>query len=362
MDSDSDSDGSHVSATPPRDPLPPPMRPQQPPPNPPSSKSTAKIKPSSHSDTIFKSKKPSWSKHDKPKPKVVPEPEPKPIQLQDLFYPVGNFPFQIRRPSDQLHQISVGRSLETLPAGSTKTLNKNLPNLIRDAPSPEVKFQRRSEEGNFVKLNFRGYKRKFTAKGKKMNNYSYKSKYFKRSKRRVKPEVDIGNLCDEEAGSNQDGACGKINNASFANWSWEVALLSNSSSGFARGYIGERLLNADLLSIFSDTTSVSLVVVDEAHCVSEWSRNFRPSYMRLRASLLRAKLNAECILAMTATATTTTLSSVMSALEISSTNLIQKAQFDHHRMKDILKLLKSPFVEARSITVYCKFQVRPVFL
>ena len=48
--------------------------------------------------------------------------------------------------------------------------------------------------------------------------------------------------------------------------------------------------------------------------------------MRLRASLLRAKLNVECILAMTATATTTALHSVMSALEIPSTNLIQKAQ------------------------------------
>lgn len=47
--------------------------------------------------------------------------------------------------------------------------------------------------------------------------------------------------------------------------------------------------------------------------------------MRLRASLLRARLNVGCILAMTATATTTTLNAVMSALEIPSTNLIQKA-------------------------------------
>lgn len=48
--------------------------------------------------------------------------------------------------------------------------------------------------------------------------------------------------------------------------------------------------------------------------------------MRLRASLLRARLNVECILAMTATATTTTLRDVMSALEIPLSNLIQKAQ------------------------------------
>ncbi|KAK8370394.1 hypothetical protein V6Z11_A01G173600 [Gossypium hirsutum] len=513
MDYDSDSDGSHISATPPRDPLP--RRPPQPPPKPPTSyKSTASTKRSSHLDIIFKLKKPSSSKHDK----IEPVPEPEPIQQPDLPSPVGNFPFQIRRPSDQPHPISIGRSLETLPAGffstrrasfskickpslnfepetspeitaepkingsdglgSTKTCNKKLPNLIRgDAPLPPVKLQKRSEEGNFVRLNFNGYKRKFTAKGKKMNSYSYKSKYFKRSKRRVKSEVDTGSLCDEEglvseiklqSKAEKPSRCESVEAAIsavrsavseenlvrllkaiygydlFRDGQLEaikmilagkstmlvlptgagkslcyqipavvlpgitlvvsplVALmidqlkqlppmiqggLLSSSQGpeeaaetlrmVQEGSIKvlfvspERFLNADFLSIFSTPNStpnfVSLVVVDEAHCVSEWSHNFRPSYMRLGASLLRAKLNVECILAMTATATTTTLQSIMSALEISSTNLIQKAQvrdnlwlsvsLSSNRMKDMLKLMKSsPFLEAQSIIVYCKFQ------
>lgn len=42
--------------------------------------------------------------------------------------------------------------------------------------------------------------------------------------------------------------------------------------------------------------------------------------------MLYSALKAECILAMTATATTMTLEAVMSALEIPSTNLIQKSQ------------------------------------
>ncbi|KAG5528811.1 hypothetical protein RHGRI_029464 [Rhododendron griersonianum] len=62
--------------------------------------------------------------------------------------------------------------------------------------------------------------------------------------------------------------------------------------------------------IFSATPVISLLAVDEAHCVSEWSHHFRPSYMRLRASLLRTRLNVHCILAMTATATTKTLDDV----------------------------------------------------
>lgn len=42
--------------------------------------------------------------------------------------------------------------------------------------------------------------------------------------------------------------------------------------------------------------------------------------------MLRASLNVKCILAMTATATITTLHDVMFALAIPQTNLIQKAQ------------------------------------
>lgn len=70
-------------------------------------------------------------------------------------------------------------------------------------------------------------------------------------------------------------------------------------------------------------------------CFSGWSwnfehfyrsHNFRPSFMRLRASLLHKTLNVRSVLAMTATATTTTLDAIMSALDIPSTNLIQKAQ------------------------------------
>ncbi|XP_047957839.1 ATP-dependent DNA helicase Q-like 5 isoform X3 [Salvia hispanica] len=129
----------------------------------------------------------------------------------------------------------------------------------------------------------------------------------------------------------------------------------------------ERFLNVDFISIFYGSSVLSTVVVDEAHCVSEWSHNFRPSYMRLRASLLRGKLSAGCILAMTATATNKTLCDVMHALEIPPTNLIQSTKLRENlhlsvsksgnRMKDLMALLKSsPFSNIKSTIVYCKFQ------
>ncbi|URE10486.1 DEAD/DEAH box helicase [Musa troglodytarum] len=100
----------------------------------------------------------------------------------------------------------------------------------------------------------------------------------------------------------------------------------------------ERFLSADFLSIFGNELSISLLVIDEAHCISEWSHNFRPSYLRLRASILQRKLGVQCILAMTATATTQTFHDII--------------------LKDLLTLMKtSPMVNMHSIIVYCKFQL-----
>ncbi|KAI3744766.1 hypothetical protein L1987_57857 [Smallanthus sonchifolius] len=121
----------------------------------------------------------------------------------------------------------------------------------------------------------------------------------------------------------------------------------------------ERLLSTEFRSIFSASSLISLVVIDEAHCISEWSHNFRPSYMRLRAPLLRSSLGASCILAMTATATTKTMHDVMCFLEIPPTNLVKAAQIRDNLqlMKDLMALLKaSPYTEVKSIIIYCKYQ------
>ncbi|KAK1403216.1 DNA helicase [Heracleum sosnowskyi] len=129
----------------------------------------------------------------------------------------------------------------------------------------------------------------------------------------------------------------------------------------------ERFLSKEFISVFSSGTLVSLAVIDEAHCISEWSHNFRPSYMRLRASLLRDSLNVKSILAMTATATKKTLLDVMSALDIPPTNLIQAAQLrenfqlsvslSENRMKHLTALLRSsPYKDITSIIVYCKYK------
>lgn len=48
---------------------------------------------------------------------------------------------------------------------------------------------------------------------------------------------------------------------------------------------------------------IGLVCIDEIHCASEWSHNFRPSFLKLK-DVITNRLNNALILGLTATLTT----------------------------------------------------------
>ncbi len=62
----------------------------------------------------------------------------------------------------------------------------------------------------------------------------------------------------------------------------------------------ERFANERFISLIS-RQDLSLMVTDEAHCISEWGHNFRPDYLKL-AELART-FKVPTVLALTATAT-----------------------------------------------------------
>lgn len=79
-------------------------------------------------------------------------------------------------------------------------------------------------------------------------------------------------------------------------------LLHQIKSGRVRLlFIAPESIDNPLLQQALATTQLSLFVVDEAHCVSEWGHSFRPDYLKLPA--WQKKYTFRCILALTATAT-----------------------------------------------------------
>lgn len=54
--------------------------------------------------------------------------------------------------------------------------------------------------------------------------------------------------------------------------------------------------------LFKQLPPIAFACIDEVHCLSEWSHNFRPSYLMI-CRVLKETLNVKTILGLTATAT-----------------------------------------------------------
>jgi ATP-dependent DNA helicase RecQ len=76
----------------------------------------------------------------------------------------------------------------------------------------------------------------------------------------------------------------------------------------------ERLLKGEL-SRLAENREIPLVVIDEAHCVSQWGHDFRPSYLRI-AEFIHSLKNRPVAAAFTATATAKVKDDIVRALEL----------------------------------------------
>ncbi len=75
----------------------------------------------------------------------------------------------------------------------------------------------------------------------------------------------------------------------------------------------ERFYNADFTSRLSQI-KISLFAIDEAHCISQWGHDFRPSYMRLQHAI--ELVGSPPVIALTATATPEVKEDIIAQLNI----------------------------------------------
>jgi ATP-dependent DNA helicase RecQ len=121
----------------------------------------------------------------------------------------------------------------------------------------------------------------------------------------------------------------------------------------------ERLLKDDLRSL-AEKRGVGMVVIDEAHCVSQWGHDFRPSYLQI-AAFIASLPQRPVTAAFTATATAKVKDDIMAALRLCEPfsittgfdrpNLYFEIQRPQNKMRALLQYLSRR--ADKSGIVYC---------
>ena len=70
-----------------------------------------------------------------------------------------------------------------------------------------------------------------------------------------------------------------------------------------------------LLQIIKSLPPIAFVCIDEAHCISTWSHNFRPTYLRI-CKFLHERLGVKTVLGLTASAPEGTIRDVAARLRV----------------------------------------------
>ena len=101
-------------------------------------------------------------------------------------------------------------------------------------------------------------------------------------------------------------------------------IYARAAEGFTKLLIAspERLSNSLFLQKITNI-HISFIAVDEAHCISEWGQDFRPSYQRIGE--FRKLFGDVPCLALTATATPKVIADIESKLTLKSPQIFQKS-------------------------------------
>lgn len=88
-------------------------------------------------------------------------------------------------------------------------------------------------------------------------------------------------------------------------------------------YISPERLSNERFCQDIKSVKISLLVIDEAHCISQWGYDFRPSYLKINK--IRRLLEKVPVLALTATATSVTIRDICDKLDLKLPNIYKKS-------------------------------------
>lgn len=110
----------------------------------------------------------------------------------------------------------------------------------------------------------------------------------------------------------------------------------------------ERLTNRLFLQNLEEI-QISFIAVDEAHCISEWGQDFRPSYQHIKA--FRENLEKIPCVALTATATPKVLQEIQLKLNLKNPLIVQKS-FRRNNLKIISDQISDKYERVKNLLKY----------
>lgn len=125
----------------------------------------------------------------------------------------------------------------------------------------------------------------------------------------------------------------------------DLALNNAAYGDYKFLYLSPERLGTQLFRSYIDVLGVSFIVVDEAHCISQWGYDFRPDYLRIGE--LRERIDAP-VIAVTATATPSVAQDIMERLGFKE-KLLLKSVFERPNLSYIVRKVEDKYSQILNV-------------
>lgn len=131
----------------------------------------------------------------------------------------------------------------------------------------------------------------------------------------ISPLISL--MSDQVKALNQAGVHAAFINSSLTENQIRMALSYASQGRYKIIYVAPERLNTPRFLDFACNADISMLTVDEAHCISQWGQDFRPSYLEISGFLTRLP-RRPIVSAFTATATERVKNDIVASLGLNN--------------------------------------------
>ena len=131
----------------------------------------------------------------------------------------------------------------------------------------------------------------------------------------ISPLISL--MSDQVKALNQAGVHAAYINSSLTENQIRMALSYASQGRYKIIYVAPERLNTPRFLDFACNANISMLTVDEAHCISQWGQDFRPSYLEIAGFLTRLP-RRPIVSAFTATATERVKNDIVASLGLNN--------------------------------------------